>query len=119
GRTRLDWLIALAATAVFGGFAAVAHVPEMALAWRWVAGLVCAMLVLLVGTGLVPWRATRFNRPQIARPFSHDQTNSCLRLRRGRPPAGPHRPPRPAAPLHPPPADERPVPPPRRGPAPH
>ena len=60
-RTRLDWLIALAATAVFGGFAAVAHVPEMALAWRWVAGLVCAMLVLLVGTGLVLWRATRFN----------------------------------------------------------
>ena len=60
-RTRLDWLIALAATAVFAGFAAVAHVPEMALAWRWVAGLALAMLVLLVGTGLVLWRATRFN----------------------------------------------------------
>ncbi|HEY6209767.1 MAG TPA: GRP family sugar transporter, partial [Gemmatimonadales bacterium] len=60
-RTRLDWLIALAATTVFGGLAAVARVPEMALAWRWVAGLAFAMLVLLVGTGWVLWRATRFN----------------------------------------------------------
>ena len=61
GRTWLDLAIALAATAAFAGFAAVARVPEMGLVWNWVAGLALAMLALLVGAGWVLWRATRFN----------------------------------------------------------
>jgi glucose uptake protein GlcU len=60
GRTALDWLLVTGATAVFAGFAAIARLPHLAFAWGWFAGLVVAMLVLLVGTGALLWRTTRF-----------------------------------------------------------
>ena len=60
-RTWLDWVVLAGATAIFVGFATVAQVPRVALDWVWVAGLVLAMVVLLVGCGLALWRTTRFS----------------------------------------------------------
>jgi len=36
-------------------------VPQLTLAWGWVAGVTAAMLALLFGTGWLLWRTTRFN----------------------------------------------------------
>jgi hypothetical protein len=36
-------------------------VPDLALGWRAMAGLMTASLVLLSGTGYALWRVTRFN----------------------------------------------------------
>jgi glucose uptake protein GlcU len=60
GRTWVDWLVILAATAVLVAFAFMADVPRIALEWQWVAVLVAVMLAILVGCGLALWRATRF-----------------------------------------------------------
>jgi drug/metabolite transporter (DMT)-like permease len=61
GRTWLDWMLVLIATAVLVGFGLVARVPELALEWRSMAALVGVSVVLLVGTGWALWRVTRFN----------------------------------------------------------
>lgn len=61
GRTALDWLLVAGATAVFAGFAAIARLPHLALEWGWLAGLVVALLALLIGAGALLWRTTRFN----------------------------------------------------------
>jgi len=60
-RTRLDWTLVAGATAVFVAFGSIARVPELAVSWGWVGGLVVVLLTLLVGTGLFLWRTTRFN----------------------------------------------------------
>src|SRR5690349_14142929 len=60
-RTWLDWALIGGATGVFVAFALSARVPQLTLAWGWVAGLVVAMLALLLGTGWLLWRTTRFN----------------------------------------------------------
>jgi hypothetical protein len=60
-RSWLDWAIVFGATAVFVGFATVAQVPNLALSWSAMAGLVVASLALLGGTGYGLWRVTRFN----------------------------------------------------------
>jgi hypothetical protein len=60
-RTWLDWVLVGGATGVFVAFASIARLPQLTLAWGWVAGLVIAMLALLLGTGLLLWRTTRFN----------------------------------------------------------
>jgi len=60
-RTWLDWLLVGIATATFIGFGIVARVPQLTLHWGWVAGLAAAMLALLLGTGWLLWRTTRFN----------------------------------------------------------
>jgi drug/metabolite transporter (DMT)-like permease len=60
GRTVWDWLIVAAATAVFVGVAGGARAPELAVHQGWAAGLVLALLVLLVGGGVALWRTTRF-----------------------------------------------------------
>ncbi|HEV2750523.1 MAG TPA: GRP family sugar transporter, partial [Gemmatimonadales bacterium] len=60
-RTWLDWTLVGGATAVFIGFGAIARVPSLSVSWGWVAALVAALLALLVGTGVLLWRTTRFN----------------------------------------------------------
>ena len=60
-RPWLDGALVLGATAVFGGFGAVARVPALSLGWAWLVGLVVALLALLGGSGLLLWRTTRFN----------------------------------------------------------
>jgi hypothetical protein len=60
-RTWVDWLLISAATAVFVAFAAVARVPHMNLQWEWMAALTSAMLLILIGGGIMLWRLTRFN----------------------------------------------------------
>ena len=60
-RTWLDWLLVGIATATFIGFGIVARVPQLTLHWGWVAGVAAAMLALLLGTGWLLWRTTRFN----------------------------------------------------------
>jgi hypothetical protein len=60
-RTWLDWVLIGGATAVFIGFALIARLPQLTLAWGWVAALGIAMLALLFGTGLLLWRTTQFN----------------------------------------------------------
>ncbi len=60
-RNWLDWLLVGIATATFVAFGVVARVPQLTLHWGWVAGLTAAMLALLLGTGWLLWRTTRFN----------------------------------------------------------
>jgi len=60
-RSWLDWTLVGGATAVFIGFGAITRVPSLSVSWGWVVVLVAALAVLLVGTGLLLWRTTRFN----------------------------------------------------------
>jgi glucose uptake protein GlcU len=60
-RSWLDWTIVFGATAVFVAFATIAQVPNLALSWSAMVGLVVASLALLGGTGYALWRVTRFN----------------------------------------------------------
>jgi len=63
GRTRhgpLDWLLLLAATAIFVGSAAVARVPALQIGWGWAAALTVAIFGVLVAGGVALWRTTRF-----------------------------------------------------------
>jgi len=61
GRRPVDWLIVGSASAVFVGLGLLARRPAVALGWTAFTGLVAAMLALLVGTGYLLWRTTRFN----------------------------------------------------------
>lgn len=58
--TLLDWLLVLAATAVFVGSAMVAAVPALQIGWGWAAALTLAIFGMLVAGGVALWRATRF-----------------------------------------------------------
>ena len=60
-RTWVDWVLVGGTTATFVGFATVAQPPRLALQWDWMAGLIAAMLLLLVGCGVTLWRTTRFS----------------------------------------------------------
>jgi glucose uptake protein GlcU len=60
-RSWLDWTLVGGATAVFIGFGAIARVPSLTLNWGWVVALTVALVALLVGTGVLLWRTTRFN----------------------------------------------------------
>ncbi|HET7296388.1 MAG TPA: EamA family transporter [Gemmatimonadales bacterium] len=60
-RTWLDWTLVGVATAVIAVFGVIARVPELSLAWGWVALLGAAMLAMLWGTGVLLWRTTRLN----------------------------------------------------------
>jgi drug/metabolite transporter (DMT)-like permease len=61
GRSWVDWIIVVAATAVFVGFAMVAEIPHLELNWGAMVGLVMLSLGLLGGTGWALWKVTRFN----------------------------------------------------------
>jgi hypothetical protein len=60
-RSWVDWVLVGGATATILGFGMIARVPQLTLHWAWVAGLTAAMLALLLGTGWLLWRTTRFN----------------------------------------------------------
>src|SRR5216684_1871134 len=60
-RSWVDWALVGGATATIVGFGMVARVPQLTVGWGWVAGLTAAMLALLLGTGWLLWRTTRFN----------------------------------------------------------
>ncbi|HMD40388.1 MAG TPA: GRP family sugar transporter [Candidatus Acidoferrum sp.] len=61
GRTWLDYLLVMAATAIFISLAVLARAPNLALNWPALAALVIALLILLFACGLALWRVTRFN----------------------------------------------------------
>ncbi len=60
-RTWLDWLLVIAATAIFLTLAVLARAPSIALNWPASAALVAAMLIFLLACGLALWKITRFN----------------------------------------------------------
>jgi drug/metabolite transporter (DMT)-like permease len=59
-RRPIDWIIALAATAVFVWLATEARAPELRVALGGAAVLAALSLVLLLVAGTLLWRATRF-----------------------------------------------------------
>jgi hypothetical protein len=61
GRTWLDWLLVLAATAIFLTLAILARAPNMALNWPALVALAIAMFIFLFACGLALWKTTRFN----------------------------------------------------------
>lgn len=61
GRSWLDWLLVIGATAIFVRLAMFARTPDLALSFPAMAALCAAMLLLLAGTGIALWRVTRFN----------------------------------------------------------
>ena len=61
GRTWLDWLLVIAATAIFFTLAVFCPSPSMALNWPAFITLAVAMLIFLFACGLALWRVTRFN----------------------------------------------------------
>ncbi len=61
GRSWLDWLLVIAATAIFFTLAVLARAPSMALNWPAFVTLSVAMLIFLFACGLALWRVTRFN----------------------------------------------------------
>lgn len=61
GRTAFDWLLVIAATAIFVTLAVVARAPSLALNWFAFTALAIAMLIFLLACGLALWRVTRFN----------------------------------------------------------
>ncbi|MFI5092246.1 MAG: GRP family sugar transporter [Candidatus Acidiferrales bacterium] len=61
GRTWLDWLLVLAASAIFLTLAVLARAPSMALNWPALVALAAATLIFLVACGLALWKITRFN----------------------------------------------------------
>lgn len=61
GRTWLDWLLVIAASAIFFTLAVLARAPSMALNWPALVALAAAMLIFLVACGLALWKITRFN----------------------------------------------------------
>ena len=61
GRTWLDWLLVIAATAIFFTLAVLARAPSITLNWPALVTLSIAMLVLLFACGLALWKTTRFN----------------------------------------------------------
>jgi hypothetical protein len=60
GRTWVDWLIVLGATAILVGFATIARAPQIPVHWGWVLGLTILMAGAMVACGLAIWRTTRF-----------------------------------------------------------
>jgi hypothetical protein len=61
GRTWLDYLLVIAATAIFIGLAVLARAPNLALNWPALAGLGVALFLFLLLCGLALWRITRFH----------------------------------------------------------
>jgi len=61
GRTWLDWLLVIAATAIFMTLAVLARAPNLTLNWPALLALAAIMLIFLVACGLALWKITRFN----------------------------------------------------------
>ncbi|MGB7282446.1 MAG: GRP family sugar transporter [Candidatus Acidiferrum sp.] len=61
GRTWLDWLLVIAATAIFVTLAVLARAPNMALNLIALVALTIAMFIFLLACGLALWKFTRFN----------------------------------------------------------
>ncbi len=60
-RTVLDWLLVIAATAIFLAFASIAHIPEISIQWLPALVLTVALLFLFLSCGAKLWRITRFH----------------------------------------------------------
>ncbi|GAC1411969.1 MAG: hypothetical protein NVSMB53_08530 [Gemmatimonadaceae bacterium] len=60
-RSWIDWLVVSMATATIIGFAMMARPPQITLRPECAIALVTATVGMLVGAGLLLWRATRFN----------------------------------------------------------
>lgn len=61
GRSWLDWLLVIVATAIFFTLAVFARAPNLALNWPALIALAAVMLIFLFACGLALWRITRFN----------------------------------------------------------
>jgi len=60
-RTLWDWILVVAATAIFIFFAILARAPRMSFHWGPAVLLIIATMVLLLVCGTTLWRTTRFN----------------------------------------------------------
>lgn len=61
GRSFLDWLLVVLATAIFCILAILARAPNIAVSWPTFAALTLAMFAFLAACGFALWRVTRFN----------------------------------------------------------
>ena len=61
GRSWVDWVLVIGATAIFVRLALFARTPNLEISFTAMAALCAAMLLLLTGTGIALWRITRFN----------------------------------------------------------
>ena len=61
GRSWIDWVLVISATAIFVRLALFARAPNLELSFTAMAALCAAMVLLLAGTGIALWRITRFN----------------------------------------------------------
>jgi len=61
GRSVLDWVLVAVATAILGGFAAIARVPEFSFHWGPALALTLALVVLLFFCSRKLWRTTQFH----------------------------------------------------------
>ncbi len=60
-RSWVDWALVGVATLIIVWFGAAARVPQLNLHWGWMAALIIAMGVLLIGCSVALWRLTRFS----------------------------------------------------------
>jgi drug/metabolite transporter (DMT)-like permease len=60
GRSTFDWLLIVAATAVFACLALVSKPPQIEISFGWAAALAVVMFTLMAACGVALWRTTRF-----------------------------------------------------------
>ncbi len=60
-RSKLDYLLVIAATTIFITLAILARAPNLTLNWPALLALAAAMLIFLLACGLALWKVTRFN----------------------------------------------------------
>ena len=60
GRSTLDWLLIIAATALFAALAVISKPPQVEVSFGWAAALSVLMFTLMAACGVALWRTTRF-----------------------------------------------------------
>ncbi len=60
-RSWVDWVLLAGATVIIAAFAVNARIPQLHVNWPWITVLVAALAALLVASGLMLWRLTKFS----------------------------------------------------------
>jgi len=60
GRSAVDWLLIVAATAIFAALALISKPPQIDVSFGWAAALMVVMFTLMAACGVALWRTTRF-----------------------------------------------------------
>jgi hypothetical protein len=60
GRSAFDWLLIVAATALFAFLAVISKPPQIEISFGWAAALTVMMFTLMAACGVALWRTTRF-----------------------------------------------------------